>query len=223
MNITTETTVADIATAHPLATRIFARHKIDFCCGGKRPVAVICGEQGLDADKLIAEIEAELACTGDDAPERWDTASTADLIQHILDTYHVPLKEELPRLEFMARKVHRVHGSKNPAMFDGMLELVLDIKAEIDAHLVEEEDVLFPAMLGEDFDFASSPMTKIEADHEALGDKLKALRAITGDFVFPADACNTYRGLWVGLEELERAIHEHIHLENNILHPRFGA
>jgi regulator of cell morphogenesis and NO signaling len=220
MNITNDTTVAAIATNHPLATRVFARHKIDFCCGGKRPVAVICDEKGIDVDALIAEIEAELAATPD-GPERWDEASSADLIAHILSDYHEPLKEELPRLEFMARKVNRVHGDKHPEMFDTMLDLFLDIKEDLDTHLVEEEEVLFPAMLAGEFDSASSPMSKIEAEHTALGDKLKALRETTGDFVVPAEACNTWRGLWVGLEELERSLHQHIHLENNILHPRF--
>lgn len=222
MNITTETTVAEIACELPLATRVFARHKIDFCCGGKRPVAVICGEKGIDVNKLIAEIESELAQT-DDSPARWSAAPTAELIHHILDTYHVPLKEELPRLEFMARKVHRVHGAKNPPMFDAMLALFMEIKQEIDAHLIEEEEVLFPQMLAGKPDSTSSSMAKVEADHEALGDKLKALRSATGDFALPADACNTYRGLWAGLEELERSLHEHIHLENNILHPRFSS
>jgi len=222
MNITHDTTVAAIATNHPLATRVFARHKIDFCCGGKRPVAVICGEKDLDVDALIAEIEAELA-SAPNSPETWAEASSADLIAHILETYHVPLKEELPRLESMARKVHRVHGEKDPAMFDAMLDLFLGIKQEIDGHLVEEEEVLFPAMLGVAFDQAASPMSKIEAEHTALGDMLKALRKATGDFVVPDYACNTYRGLWVGLEQLESDLHEHIHLENNILHPRFAA
>lgn len=220
MNITPETTVATIATQEPLATRVFARHQIDFCCGGQRPLATVCDERGLDSSALIAELEAELASVPE-ASRNWAEAPTAELIEHILAVYHEPLKEELPRLEFMARKVRRVHGEKHPEMLEAMLKLFLDIKSDLDGHLVEEEEVLFPAMLGGSFDAAASPLAKIEAEHLALGDKLKELRELTGDFVVPAEACNTYRGLWTGLEELERSLHEHIHLENNILHRRF--
>jgi len=134
----------------------------------------------------------------------------------------VPLKEELPRLESMARKVHRVHFDKAPEKFEAMLTTFLAIQSEIDGHLVEEEELLFPAMLSGSFDAATSPMAKIEAEHDVLGRLLEKLRAAAGDFVVPEEACNTWRSLWVGLEDLERAIHEHVHLENNILHPRFG-
>lgn len=220
MNITHATTVASIATEHPLATRVFARHRIDFCCAGQRPVSEICLEKGIDADQLVAEIQAELA-RAPETVERWDSATTPDLIAHILEAYHVPLKEELPRLEHMARKVHRVHGDKDPAKFEAMLQTFLEIQKEIGGHLVEEEDVLFPAMLSGKFDAASSPMAQIEAEHNVLGRLLEKLRAASSDYVVPEEACNTWRGLWVGLEYLERAIHEHVHLENNILHPRF--
>ena len=219
MSITADTTVATIATEHPLATRVFARHGIDFCCGGGQALATACSARGLELDTLLVEIEAEI----DAAPEpavRWDEAPLEHLIEHILVTYHRPLDEELPRLEEMMRKVHRVHGSKDPARFDALLETVLAIRADMEQHLPKEEQVLFPMILTGRGRLADGPMHVMELEHDALGGLLRRLRELTGEYTVPEGACNTWRALWVALEDLERATHEHIHLENNILHRR---
>ena len=111
--VTAETTVGSIAVKHPLATRVFARHNIDFCCGGGKPLAEVCTRLGLDIETVLDQIHQELA-TSDNPQHRWDQAPLGDLIDHILATYHRPLDEELPRLEAMARKVNTVHGDKDP-------------------------------------------------------------------------------------------------------------
>ena len=67
---------------------------------------------------------------------------------------------------------------------------------------------------------AAGPIQVMEHEHEAVGGMLRRLRELTNDYAVPAEACNTWRALWVGLADLERSLHEHIHLENNILHPR---
>ena len=46
------------------------------------------------------------------------------------------------------------------------------------------------------------------------------MRGLTGGYVLPEGACNTFRGLYHGLEKFETALHAHIHLENNVLFPR---
>ncbi|MDF1800116.1 MAG: iron-sulfur cluster repair di-iron protein [Planctomycetota bacterium] len=209
--------VADIATRHPLATRVFSRHGLDFCCGGHEPLAETCVEKDLDLDQLMAELEAELGAS-EDSERRWDQASTPELIAHIISFYHEPLREELPRLELMAKKVQRVHGDKDPAMFDGMLATFLAIQADISQHLDVEEQTLFPAFLAGSN--GGETMQSIEAEHVELGVLLRDLRTLTKDYVVPEEACNTWRGQWFGLEELEGAMHRHIHLENHVLHPR---
>lgn len=219
MNITAETTVGTVATEHPLATRVFARHGIDFCCGGKKPLAEACGAAGSDIDAVLAELQKEIEATPE--PEvRWDEAPLENLIEHILRRYHDTLKEELPRLEEMARKVHRVHGDKDQARFDELLRTFLAVKEDIDQHLPKEEQVLFPAILAGHRHMLGGPISVMEMEHEALGEMLRKIRELTGEYVVPEIACNTWRALWVGLEELERDLHEHIHLENNILHKR---
>ncbi len=219
MTITADSTVGAVATEHPLATRVFARHGIDFCCGGGQPLATACDAKGVDVGQVIGELEQEIGCQ-DTPPVRWDEQPLDALIDHIIATYHDPLREELPRLEQMMRKVHEVHGDKDQARFDELLQTVLTIKADIDQHLPKEEQILFPMILDGRGMMAMGPMSVMESEHEFLGGLLSKARELTNDYTVPEGACNTWRALWVGLEELERSLHEHIHLENNVLHPR---
>jgi regulator of cell morphogenesis and NO signaling len=219
MVITTSSTVGTVATQHPLATRVFARHGIDFCCGGGLQLSAACEAKGVDVDAVLGELEQEIA--GHQAKEvRWDEQPLDALIDHILAVYHAPLREELPRIEEMMRKVHRVHGAKDQARFDELLQTVLAIKSDIDQHLPKEEQILFPMIKAGRGSMATGPMHVMELEHETLGDLLRKARSLTNDYRVPAEACNTWRALWVGLEDLERSLHEHIHLENNILHKR---
>lgn len=222
MTITADSKVGKLAAEHPLATRVFARRGIDFCCAGGLDLATACDTKGVDVQQFITELEQEIAAQPD-ADLRWDDKPLAALIDHILVTYHEPLKEELPRLETMMRKVHSVHGSKDQPRFDELLRTVLSIKADIDDHLPKEEQILFPAIKSGQGPMAQAPMHVMEMEHETLGGMLRKVRELTGDFAVPDGACNTWRALWVGLEDLERSLHEHIHLENNILHPRARA
>ena len=217
MTILASTTVAEIATQHPLSTRVFARHSVDFCCGGHEPLSETCAAKGLDLDTMLAELEAEIAASTDDQA-RWDLAPLPELIEHIVEVYHNPLPEELARIEMMARKVHRVHGDKDQAMFDGILETFLAIRADVEPHLETEETVLFPSILAGSG--SREAMESLEDDHEGLGELLRKLRSFANDYLVPMQACNTWRALLVGLETLEGDFHRHIHLENHILHPR---
>jgi regulator of cell morphogenesis and NO signaling len=60
-------------------------------------------------------------------------------------------------------------------------------------------------------------------EHDGAGDALRSLRSVTGDYRLPEDACISYRTLYRALQDFEKDLHEHIHLENNILFPRAGA
>jgi len=219
MVISADSKVGAVATEHPLATRVFARHGIDFCCGGGQPLATVCEAKGIDVQQVIGELEQEVAANT--TPEvLWNEEPLEKLIDHILTTFHEPLREELPRLEQMMRKVHEVHGDKDQARFDELLETVLTIKADIDQHLPKEEQILFPMILSGRGMMAMGPISVMEQEHEFLGGLLEKVRGLTNDYLVPEGACNTWRALWVGLEELERSLHEHIHLENNVLHKR---
>jgi regulator of cell morphogenesis and NO signaling len=227
MIITERTTVADVASALPSSIRIFQRYNIDFCCGGKTPLAAACQAQGVSYDELVGAIDASARQPAPDARD-WSREPSHALIDHIVSSYHDPLREELPRLEGLAAKVHRVHGSK-AAHLSRVEAIVSELSADLRSHMQKEEAVLFPAIRSADAEggHPSIPLpaavTVMEAEHDHAGALLSELRTVTGDYAAPDWACQTFRALYHGLAELEAAMHVHVHLENNILFPRAVA
>ncbi len=231
MDIALETTVADVAAGHPGTIRVFQRHGVDFCCGGKRPLSEVCEEKGLAFEVLRADLHLAMAAPAPDAHD-WTTAPLTELVAHIVPRYHDTLREELPRLAAMAEKVARVHGERHPEVIQ-VDRTHRALVADLMPHMMKEERILFPYLAGMDeivrlgrafggspFGTVKNPIQMMEVEHEAVGQLLADLRGITSSYTAPEDACNTYRGLYHGLVELERELMEHIHLENNVLFPR---
>jgi len=213
------TPVGQIAAEQPLATRVFARHDIDFCCAGGTPLAEACAQHDLDPARVLEEIRHETE-HGTPAERDWKDASLAEIIDHILEAYHAPLREELPRLDGMARKVLSVHGDKEPEMLEGIVETLAELREELESHMMKEERILFPMIKAGQGAQALGPVQVMEAEHASAGAALARLRLLTGGYRVPEDACATWTALWHGLAAFEQAMHQHIHLENNILFPR---
>lgn len=231
MNITPETRVAEIASQNPATIRIFQQFGIDFCCGGKRPVGEVCAEKHMTFGELRTALESAAApgtveIPGADAP-------LAELVRFIVGKYHADLRRELPRLSQMAAKVLDVHGAKYPDALPALAAVFRGLREELESHMLKEERVLFPyvehleALAAEGQRLPASPFGSIQApigmmehEHETAAQALRRLRELTAGYAPPAGACNTFCGLYHGLAELEKALHEHIHLENNVVFPR---
>ena len=210
-------TLADLAVRRPAATRVFWRHQLDFCCGGKQTLADACRKAGLDTDALLAELEHEEL---GEAPEAsWEGRPLAGLIDHILERYHAPLRQALLVLVALARKVEDRHGDK-PSCPRGLAAFLTDMQDAVLAHLAKEEQVLFPLILAGRGAAAHMAIRVMNQEHDDHGASLRHLRAVTEGFEPPAEACNSWRALYQGLAELERELMHHIHLENNVLFPR---
>lgn len=223
MNITETTTVGEIASILPSTVRLFQRHGIDFCCGGKTALSVACREKGIPFSDVIGAIQS-LAVQPSQEDRDWGKEPLHALTDHIVVTYHDPLREELPRLEAMASKVAAVHGAKAPHL-SRLQAVVTELSADLQAHMQKEERVLFPAIRaiergGEAAPSLSTPIAVMEHEHEHAGALLSELRTLTNDYTLPEWACGTFRALYQGLAELESTMHVHVHLENNILFPR---
>jgi regulator of cell morphogenesis and NO signaling len=224
MTITENTTVAEIASTLPSSVRVFQRHGIDFCCGGKRPIGAACREQGVSFAELARAIEASATESAPDQRD-WRRDPLHALVDHIIRTYHDPLREELPRLEAMAAKVSRVHGSKAEHL-TRVDAIVSELSADLRSHMRKEESVLFLAIKALEGGHVappipiSAPITVMEHEHDQAGHLLAELRAITEGYAPPSWACHTFRALYHGLSELESVMHVHVHLENNVLFPR---
>lgn len=221
MSVTTEPgfatrRVAEIAASLPGSTAVFRRHKLDFCCGGDVPLAEAAARRGASLPAIEAEL-ATLISHASTAPE--ETGALIDLIE---TRYHAPHRRELPELIRLARRVEAVHGDK-PEAPRGLADLLEEMGAELESHMQKEEAVLFPMMRGGGHPMIGHPIAMMRHEHDDHGEHLRALEALTNSGVPPAGACNTWRALFAGTRKLADDLMEHIHLENNILFPRFGA
>jgi regulator of cell morphogenesis and NO signaling len=216
MKLSKTTVVGQLAAQYPETTRVFDQYQIDFCCGGGHTLQAACEKLALDIEKVQAALQAVLE-RGDTHERVWADAKPAELIPYILETYHKPLKIELVRLEKMMNKVVKVHSDKAPEMLPALQEVFAALKTELDQHLIKEEQILFPMILSGNIAMAACPIARMRQEHEIAGDALKRMRELTHDYAVPTGACNTWRALWHGLSELEKDLHRHIHLENNVL------
>jgi regulator of cell morphogenesis and NO signaling len=210
-------TLAELAVTHPSAARVFYRHRLDFCCGGKRPLDQVCGERGVDVEALIAEIEAEAPAPADES--HWERRPLREVVDHIVTTYHARLRTGLPELIALAQKVETVHADKATRP-RGLAAHLQEVHAAVLSHLEKEELILFPMIVHGMGERAAAPVQVMEHEHDDHKRNLVRIRELTDDLRAPEEACTTWRALYVGLQRLEQELMEHIHLENNVLFPR---
>ncbi|WP_339320577.1 iron-sulfur cluster repair di-iron protein [Paenibacillus sp. FSL R10-2734] len=225
---TPDALVRDIVLQFPKAADYFKAKRIDFCCGGAKPLAEVAAERGLDQELIISDLNKlfeEYPVPQEEIA--WNTAPSDELIDLIINKHHRYLREELPLISQNVTKVYRVHGEDSPHLAE-LHSLFNTLREELLEHTAKEEADEFPKLLA----YAANPseegltairksLTELESEHDGAGDILRKIRSITDDFTPPAHACTTYRLTYARLEELESMTFEHVHLENNILFPRF--
>jgi regulator of cell morphogenesis and NO signaling len=235
MTLAATKTVGEIAAEMPSATREFEKLGIDYCCGGSRTLGEACAEAKISIDEALARLESSGAAVQPKESKDWQNLPLEALIAHITSTHHVFVREESPRIEALAAKVVGVHGTNHPELFQ-VQKAFSALAAELSVHLMKEEQILFPyivrmeesAVAGEPappamFGTVVNPVRMMMAEHDGAGDTLRSLRSISNDYKLPEDACISYRTLYQALQGFEFDLHQHIHLENNILFPRAVA
>jgi regulator of cell morphogenesis and NO signaling len=230
MLLNTTKTVRELALEVPNATRVFERLKIDYCCGGGRNIAEACEGAGVRLDELSLMLDEAGAAQGD--ARDFARGPLSDLIRHILDTHHVYTREESARIQALLEKVCGKHGENHPHLA-GLRALFLKLDADLQPHMFKEEQILFPYILrleaareaggmppSAPFGTVNNPVRMMMFEHDTAGDLLREIRAAASDFRAPDDACMSFRALYQALEDYEKDLHQHIHLENNVLFPR---
>lgn len=214
-------TLGDLVAERPARARVLERAGIDYCCHGQRLLRDAAVEAGLDPHAVAAA----LALVTDTEGVEVDRLSPVDLVDHIVDTHHAYLHEELPLIDALATKVRDVHGQRHPELVE-VARLVREIRVDLEPHLAKEERVLFPAIRAAadgqtEFPFGSisAPVQLMQAEHDRAGELLAELRAAALGYVVPDDGCASYTLLYDRLAHLESDTHRHIHLENNVLFP----
>ncbi len=222
MSTLSERPLGDVVTAMPGSARVLESFGLDYCCGGRRSLAVACAEAGVDPDIVVGELNAM-------APQQvpdWASMDPAELVDHLEATHHVYLHAELPRLDALAEKVASVHGANHPELMDVLAD-VRELRDDLEPHLMEEEHVLFPRIreqvradsTGAPAPALDAPISVMMTEHDRAGELLAQLRAHTSGYEVPADGCASYQALYEGLEQLEADTHQHVHKENNVLFP----
>jgi regulator of cell morphogenesis and NO signaling len=209
--------LADLVTERPIAARVLYQLGLDYCCGGRRSLAEACAERGLDPRGVLAELDQ--SAPPQEPASRWDQRPVAELVEHIVARYHVPLRQEIPRLVALARKVETVHADKPTAPIGLTLHLE-EVQRAVEDHLAKEEEILFPLLVAGRGHLAHTPAQAVIAEHDDHARDLRHTRALTRNLTVPAEACGSWRELYRALGELERELMDHIHLENNVLLPR---
>jgi regulator of cell morphogenesis and NO signaling len=224
-------TVREYAVETPNATRVFEKLKIDYCCGGGRSLGDACAAAGVGVEEVVRLLEQANTFKGD-TPGGLQSGTLAELIDHILDKHHAFTRDELERISALAEKVASKHGANHPELLR-VRTLFGQLRDDLRPHMFKEEMILFPyvkqmeqsvaagrPMPYAPFGTVGNPVRVMMSEHDTAGDILRELRATTADYAAPADACISYQTLYRALEELEKDLHQHIHLENNVLFPR---
>lgn len=220
--------VKDIVNELPKTSDVFKSYRIDFCCGGNIPLTEAATQGNLDIDAILEDLKAvyEKNESKETDLEVWTNSDSTTIIDHVIANYHRATEEEFKMLSPYVTKVSRVHGDNHPELLK-VYELYHEFKKEMLEHMAKEEEIVFPIIRKladetvENRDEAINMIVELEKEHDHAGAILKELRKITGDFTPPLDACGTYRLVYSRLEELEGLTFMHVHLENNILFPRY--
>lgn len=216
-------TVAQIVLDHPECARIFREHRIDFCCRGELTLAEACAAGGIELAGLVDELERALG-----ARAQWDLDSralpTSELVELIVARHHDYLRKALPFVEQLARKVARVHG-RHDERLEPLADAVSELAETLLAHIDDEEQSLFPALLSRvpDRRRIDGELRAMQDEHLQVGDILSRMRTLAGDYALVPDwACTSYRTLMRELEAVETDTFTHVHQENHVLVPRFS-
>lgn len=229
MTFDSTTTIRDIVTTLPVSTRLFEKLKIDYCCGGDKPLGEACKSAGIAIDKLTAMLNDISKANMAEAAPDFQNSNATELINYILEKHHVYTKDEMARLELLADKVVSVHGKNHSELLE-LQDVMNRLFSDLKQHLFKEEQILFPYIVALEksrmdnetapfapFGTVANPIRMMLTEHDAAGELLREMRKITSDYQAPSDACISYTTLYKAIEAFEADLHQHIHLENNLL------
>ncbi len=220
--------VGDLAAADARIAAVFDRFGIDFCCGGRRPLAEACRRSRVDPAAVVQAIEALTPVGADNDVSRWPIDR---LIDHIVDTHHAYVRAALPAIAHHLDKIAKAHAARHPELAR-VVAVFAELGSDLEQHLVKEERILFPYIrdlaAGADlcgrtpspFGTVENPIRMMEREHREAADRLEEIKDLTRDFAIPEDGCPTYGLCMAELEVFEADLHRHVHLENNVLFPQ---
>jgi regulator of cell morphogenesis and NO signaling len=223
--------LAQIVNSNHQAASVFEKYHLDFCCKGKRSLEQACAEQQLSVSKVTEDLE-NIFTKDNNSPVDFEKMNLAQLADYIVQTHHAYVKNEMPLIHAYLQKVSSKHGERHPELYK-IFQTFNAVKEEMEGHMKKEELILFPRIKemqklidNENSNFQlnvtylQSPITVMEQEHDHAGSLLNDIRILSNDYTPPQDACTTYRLSFAALKAFEMDLHQHVHLENNLLFPK---
>lgn len=210
-NITREIPIGEIVTILPQTANYFIKEGVDFCCGGERPLEEAIKDANLSINEVLKNLD-QIKNSSTKKYKAWQEGTSEEIIDHIINTHHQFLRDNLPLISDLAFKVLYVHGKKHKVLYE-VHELFNTLRSELERHLIKEETLLFPAI----HEGNTLLIKELMDEHDGAGNLIKAIKEITDHYKLPEDACQSYKLLFDKLEALEIDTYNHVHLENNIL------
>lgn len=234
MHATLDMTIREVVATDYRTAAVFQRHGIDFCCHGCRTVEQGCRDAGLDRQTLLSELNRAMASEDTPAP-RFNDWGARTLASYIISRHHDFVRRAIPPLLRHTKKIAGVHGERHPELTH-IASLFERVAEEMTDHMMKEERILFPFIVrledavsagaaapGAPFGTVGNPIRMMESEHQFVGDAMAEIRHLTDGYTLPEGACTTYRVCFQELDAFERDLHEHVHLENNLLFPKAAA
>jgi len=225
-------TLAQLVKTNHKAGTVFEKYHLDFCCKGKRTLEQACTEQQLPLTEVVTELENVFSNESSPVGPDFENIKLADLCDYIINTHHSYVKNEMPQIYAWLEKIASKHGERHPELYK-IAEMFASVKEEMELHMKKEETVLFPRIkeleklaesdspnLQISITYLQSPITIMEQEHDHAGTSLNEIRILSNDYTPPIDACTTYQLSFAALKAFELDLHQHVHLENNILFPK---
>ena len=223
--------LAQIVNSNHRAASVFEKYHLDFCCKGKRSLEQACSEQQLAISEVTADLK-NIFTKDDHISIDFEKMDLIQLADYIVQTHHAYVKNEMPQIYAYLQKVASKHSERHPELFK-IFQTFNAVKEEMEGHMKKEELILFPrikelqklanrenANLQLNITYLQSPITVMEQEHDHAGSLLNDIRILSNDYTPPQDACTTYRLSFAALKAFELDLHQHVHLENNILFPK---
>jgi len=223
--------VGEFAATVPNAVKVFETYGIDYCCHGSDSLAKACKKLGVHLSEVCQALEKNSVIKVEGFID-WDKKKLSELISYIVSKHHSFTKTELDRLINLLNKVCSVHENNHPEL-NKVKTLFYLLFQDLTTHLMKEEQVLFPYIIRLEtavdqkeplpyshFGSVNNPIQMMMYEHDQASSLLKELHSVTNSYISPDDACASYKALYAGIKDLELDLHQHIHLESNILFPR---
>ena len=232
MNELLNKTLAQIVTANHQAATVFEKYHLDFCCKGKRPLSEAISEKHLSTEAVVQELNEVISKSANKDAALLNYITLTQLCDYIVATHHAYVRQSSEQIFFYLEKIANKHGERHPELLE-ILKLFAAIKEEMISHMFKEETILFPrikelerhntensALALPASGYIEAPIAVMEHEHDNAGSILEKIREKTNNYTPPSDACTTYSVAFASLQAFEADLHQHVHMENNILFPR---